>query len=120
MKEEIQIMSCTTNYTHDDKIKEALNEMPSEDNLMFVTELFKVLGDETRTKILSVLVKGELCVCDISEALNMTKSAISHQLKVLRMARLVKPRKVGKEVYYSFYDHHILKIYELAIEHVKE
>lgn len=96
------------------------DKMPSEDNLMFVTELFKILGDETRTKIIALLSQGERCVCEISEALGMTKSAISHQLKVLRMARLVKPRKVGKEVYYSFYDHHIMKIYDLAVEHVKE
>lgn len=113
-------LECKSNHVHIDSVKLAQDSMPSEDNLFFVTELFKVLGDETRTKILSVLVSGELCVCDISKALNMTKSAISHQLKVLRLARLVKPRKVGKEIFYSLDDDHVLKIYKMAIEHVAE
>jgi len=76
-----QLLDCKNNYTHDDKIEHAKNLMPSEENLFFVTELFKVLGDETRTKILSVLVEDELCVCDIAKLLEMTKSAISHQLR---------------------------------------
>ena len=115
-----QLLDCKNNYTHDDKIEHAKNLMPSEENLFFVTELFKVLGDETRTKILSVLVEDELCVCDIAKLLEMTKSAISHQLKVLRLARLIKSRKVGKEVFYSLEDDHVLKIYKMAIEHVTE
>ena len=115
-----QLLDCKNHYTHDDKIEHAKNLMPSEENLFFVTELFKVLGDETRTKILSVLVEDELCVCDIAKLLEMTKSAISHQLKVLRLARLIKSRKVGKEVFYSLDDDHFLKIYKLAIEHLTE
>lgn len=73
--------------------------MPSEEIYFSVTELFKVLGDETRTKILSVLVEDELCVCDIAKLLEMTKSAISHQLKVLRLARLIKSRKLVKKFF---------------------
>ena len=111
-----QLLDCKNNYTHDDKIEHAKNLMPSEENLFFVTELFKVLGDETR----SVLVEDELCVCDIAKLLEMTKSAISHQLKVLRLARLIKSRKVGKEVFYSLDDDHVLKIYKMAIEHITE
>ena len=97
-----------------------IKKIQNDDNLIYITELFKILGDETRTRIIALLVEGEKRVCEIAEDLNMTKSAISHQLKVLRMARLVKHRKSGKEVYYSFYDSHILEIYELAKEHVME
>ena len=115
-----QELDCKKTYVHEENVEHAKELMPSEDNLFFVTELFRVLGDETRTKILSVLVSGELCVCDISKTLNMTKSAISHQLKVLRLARLVRPKKVGKEIFYSLDDDHVLKIYKMAIEHVAE
>ena len=115
-----QELDCKKTYVHEESVEHAKELMPSEDNLFFVTELFRVLGDETRTKILSVLVSGELCVCDISKTLNMTKSAISHQLKVLRLARLVRPKKVGKEIFYSLDDDHVLKIYKMAIEHVAE
>lgn len=118
MKDEL--MSCKNNYVHEDKVQIAEHNMPSEENLISVTELFKVLGDPTRTKILSVLYNDELCVCDISKILKMTKSAISHQLKTLRMARLIKSRRSGKEIYYSLADDHVGKIYHMAIEHVME
>lgn len=108
------------NYIDQEKIEYILKEMPSAENIYLVTELFRALGDETRTRILSVLAEGEICVCHISKILNMTKSAISHQLKVLKMVRLVKSRKSGKEVYYSLDDEHIFKIYKAAIEHVSE
>ena len=94
--------------------KEMAFVMPTSENLFDVTELFKTLGDETRTKILSVLANGNLCVCDIANLLKMTKSAISHQLKILKLARLVKSEKKGKEVFYIF------KIYQMALEHVME
>ncbi len=94
--------------------------MPTSENLFDVTELFKTLGDETRTKILSVLANGNLCVCDIANLLKMTKSAISHQLKILKLARLVKSEKKGKEVFYALDDDHIFKIYQMALEHVME
>ncbi len=112
--------SCKENFTHQDKIEIVEHNMPSEENLIGVTELFKVLGDQTRTKILSVLYSQELCVCDISKLLKMTKSAISHQLKTLRTARLIKSRKQGKEVFYSLADDHVGKIYRMAIEHIME
>jgi transcriptional regulator, arsR len=112
--------SCKKNYIHEEKIDMVEHNMPSEENLSSVTELFKVLGDPTRTKILSVLYTQELCVCDISKLLDMTKSAISHQLKILRVARLIKSRKQGKEVFYSLADDHVGKIYHMAIEHVME
>ncbi len=112
--------SCKENYIHEEKVDLAQHNMPSEENLNEVTELFKVLGDPTRTKILSVLYNQELCVCDISKVLDMTKSAISHQLKILRIAKLIKSRKQGKEVFYSLADDHVGKIYHMAIEHVMD
>ena len=94
--------------------------MPSDDVLYDVAELFKVFGDSTRTNILMALFESEMCVCDIGELLRMTKSAISHQLRVLRQSKLVKARKCGKEVFYSLADEHVKKIFEMAIEHVCE
>ena len=82
--------------------------------------IFKVFGDSTRTKILSALFEHELCVCDICAVVGMNKSAVSHQLKVLREAKLVKFRKNGKEVFYSLADNHIVMIYKMALEHVRE
>ena len=118
MKDEL--MSCKNNYVHEDKGQIAEHNMPSEENLISVTELFKVLGDPTRTKILSVLYNDELCVCDISKILNMTKSAISHQLRVLKQAKLVKGRKDGKAVYYSLDDDHVREIYQIGKQHIEE
>lgn len=115
-----KILSCKSNVIHEDKIEIAKTHMPNENEIDGVTELFKTLGDPTRTRILSVLYTGELCVCDICNLLGMTKSAISHQLKVLKMTRLIKARRSGKEVYYSLADDHIFSIYQIAIEHVRE
>ena len=95
-------------------------QMPGEDELIEIAELFKVFGDSTRTKIISALENRELCVDDIAETLSMTKSAVSHQLRILRQTKIVKYRKSGKEVYYSLDDEHIFKIYALAKEHLEE
>ncbi len=111
---------CQSNHPHKDIIKEVKQLMPKEENLYDVSELFKVFGDSTRTKILAALFQHELCVCDICKVVNMTKSAISHQLKVLRDFNLVKFRKQGKEVFYSLADEHVVLIYEKALEHVLE
>lgn len=105
---------------HRELIKTVKSQMPDEDDLYEVAELFKVFGDSTRTRILSVLFHHELCVCDICKVINMNKSAVSHQLKVLRSFNLVKPRKQGKEVFYSLADEHVVMIYEKALEHVLE
>lgn len=94
--------------------------MPSEDTIIDVSELFKVLGDSTRAKILFTLEKEELCVGDICECVNMTKSAVSHQLRILRTSHLVKANKIGKEVYYSLDDDHVSKIFNCALEHISE
>lgn len=85
-----------------------------------VAELFKVLGDNTRVKILTVLEQSALCVNDICECVNMTKSAVSHQLRILRQAKLVRSMKNGKEVIYSLDDEHVFKIFDCALAHILE
>ena len=94
--------------------------MPDEDTLFDVAELFKIFGDSTRIRILSALSQAEMCVCDICSVLNMTKSAVSHQLRILRQAKLVKNRRQGKEIFYSLDDDHVLSIINLALEHIEE
>ena len=85
-----------------------------------IAGFFKVIGDNTRSRILFALDSNEMCVCDIANVLNMTKSAVSHQLSVLRDERIVKCNRVGKEVYYSLDDEHVKEVYEVALSHVKE
>ncbi len=114
------IDSCENLNVHKDVVKEVKKLMPNEEHLYEVSELFKVFGDSTRTRILAALFEHELCVCDICKVVNMTKSAVSHQLKVLRDANLVKFRKSGKEVFYSLADNHVVMIYKMALEHVCE
>lgn len=97
------------------------NESPEFDAYIHdLADLFKVFGDSTRIRILSVLSEGELCVCDIAAALNMTQSAISHQLRILKGTRLVKFRKEGKTVYYSLADSHVETILKQGMDHVRE
>ena len=95
-------------------------EMEIDDYLEYIANLFKILGDKTRTKILSVIEKQELNVSSISELVGLPISAISHQLRVLRQAKLIKPRKNGKEVFYSLDDEHVSLIFNCALAHVKE
>ena len=111
---------CQCSHVHDEAVANASSHMPSEDELYEVAELFKVFGDSTRVRILAGLFSQEMCVCDIASLLGMTKSAISHQLRVLRQTKLVKSRKSGKEVFYSLADDHIKSIFALAIEHINE
>jgi ArsR family transcriptional regulator len=102
------------------KMEEIGKTMPVEEEIYDVAELFKVLGDQTRVKILFTLIKDEMCVCDIAELLEMSQSAISHQLRVLKQARLVKYRREGKTVYYSVSDEHVAVILNMGIEHISE
>lgn len=106
--------------THNDIIAKVKSLMPAEELLFEVAELFKVFGDTTRAKILSALFHSEMCVCDIAKLLNMNQSAVSHQLRVLKQARLVKFRKDGKTVYYSLDDEHIKNIFDQGLEHITE
>ncbi len=102
------------------KVKKIKKLMPSDDLLFDIAEVFKVFGDTTRMKIISALLETELCVGDIAEITNSTQSAISHQLRVLKQAKLVKYRKEGKTVYYSLDDEHIKDLYEIAKKHIEE
>ncbi|WP_295212851.1 metalloregulator ArsR/SmtB family transcription factor [Ruminococcus sp.] len=103
-----------------EKVEQLEETMPVEEEVYDVAELFKVLGDQTRVKILFTLIKDEMCVCDIADLLEMSQSAISHQLRVLKQARLVKYRREGKTVYYSVSDEHVAIILNMGIEHVSE
>lgn len=103
-----------------EKVKRIQKELPDDELIFDMAELFKVFGDSTRMKIISALLKDELCVGDIAIITNSTPSAISHQLRVLKQAKLVKFRKEGKIVYYSLDDDHVKEIYEKGREHVEE
>lgn len=111
---------CDCEVIHGDKVDEARRNMPKEEQLYELADFFKVLGDSTRVKIMWALDMEELCVCDLAVLLNMTKSAISHQLRALREARLVKFRKDGKVVYYSLADHHVKQVFEMGYQHINE
>ena len=95
-------------------------ELPGEDTLYDLTELFRIFGDSTRVRILYVLFEAEMCVCDIAQLLGMTQSAISHQLRALKNVRLVKSRREGKTVFYSLADDHVKTIIDQGLEHVRE
>ena len=111
---------CDGCEVHEDLLKIVNDTMPEETELYDLAELFKVFGDTTRIKIICALFESEMCVCDLSCLLNMTQSAISHQLRVLKSARLVKFRREGKVVYYSLDDEHIKHIYDAGLNHISE
>ncbi len=113
-------LSCDCNHIHEDIVAKTRKAMTDDETICDIAEFFKVFADSTRIKILWALHESELCVCDIAVVLNMTKSAVSHQLKILRQANLVKNRKDGKIVYYSLSDDHVKKIFEMAVEHLEE
>ncbi len=118
MKETAPHCSCTE--THPERITHAGVGMPTEEELFSLADLFKIFSDSTRIRILYLLYDTELCVCDIAEMLGMQLSAISHQLRVLKQADLVKYRRAGKTVFYSLSDSHIHDILALGMEHVRE
>ncbi len=105
---------------HEVAVKRMRGGLQSEEISFALAELFKAFGDSTRVRILSVLQTGELCVCALAETLNMTPSAISHQLRLLKQMRLIRARKAGKSVFYALNDDHIHLIFALAYEHVTE
>ena len=111
---------CDCEVIHEDIVNKVKRRMPQDEDIYDLSDFFKVLGDSTRMKIIWALDESEMCVCDIAVLLNMTKSAISHQLRSLRNANLVKFRKEGKTVYYSLKDEHVRDIYEIGMEHIKE
>lgn len=111
---------CDCEVIHADIVENVKKNMPEEAVLYDLSDFFKVLGDSTRIKIMWALDEQELCVCDLAALLNMTKSAISHQLSSLKQANLVKFRKEGKVVFYSLADDHVKEIYEKGLEHINE
>ena len=111
---------CEACQIHEDVVNAVTDHMPDEDQLYDLAEVFKVFGDSTRIKILYVLFEAELCVCDIAQLLNMTQSAISHQLRILKQNRLVKNRRDGKSVFYSLADSHVKTIISQGMEHIQE
>lgn len=112
--------NCSCTVIHEDIIKKVSSLMPDDKKLYELSELFKVLGDTTRVKIIYALFESEMCVCDISALFNMNQSAISHQLRTLKQARLVKFRRDGKVVYYSLDDEHVKLLFDYGLIHVKE
>ncbi|MDD7635910.1 MAG: metalloregulator ArsR/SmtB family transcription factor [Clostridiales bacterium] len=115
-----ELECCESTEIHEDLLKSVTEHMPDEEELYDLAELFKVFGDSTRIRILYVLFEEELCVCDIAEALQMTQPAISHQLRILKQAKLVKNRREGKSVFYSLADGHVRTIIAQGKEHIEE
>ena len=115
-----EIECCSEECVHEDLLKIVNDTMPEETELYDLAELFKVFGDSTRIRILFVLFEAEVCVCDLAEALNMTQSAISHQLRILKQNKLVKSRREGKSVFYSLADDHVRTIVDQGREHIEE
>ena len=113
-------MQCDCEVIHQDVVDKVKSEMLDDDSLINMADFYKALSDSTRIKIINALYISEMCVCDISVLLNMTKSAISHQLKNLKELNLIKSRKQGKEVYYSLADRHVGIVFEITKEHVQE
>ncbi len=111
---------CEEHCVHKELVNKVLKELPDEEVLYDLAELFKVFGDSTRVRILIALFESELCVCDISEALGMTQSAVSHQLQILRTNKLVKSRREGKQMYYSLDDEHVVTIIAQGLSHILE
>lgn len=111
---------CDSVHVHEDLVNKINQNMPDEDTLYDLAELFKVFGDSTRIRILYVLFETELCVCDLASTLNMTQSAISHQLKILKQSKLVNARREGKSVFYSLADEHVRTIIAMGRSHIEE
>ncbi|MBR6536914.1 MAG: winged helix-turn-helix transcriptional regulator [Lachnospiraceae bacterium] len=111
---------CESVCVHEELLQKVTAQMPKEEALYDLAELFKVFGDSTRIRILFVLFEAEVCVCDLAEALQMTQSAVSHQLKILKQAKLVKNRRAGKSIFYSLADDHVRAIIGQGLEHIEE
>lgn len=110
--------NCDCNIIHKDTVNQTKERMLDDITLTKVADFFKILGDPTRTKILCALDNNEMCVCDIANVLNMTKSSISHQLNTLRQNNIVRSQKIGKEVFYTLDDEHVTEVFEVALSHI--
>ena len=114
------VEKCDCEVIHEDIVNQVRDKMPQEESLYDLAQLFKVFGDLTRIRILWALNESEMCVCDIAVLLDMTQSAISHQLRVLKQTNLVKNRREGKVVYYSLVDEHVRQIFDQGLIHINE
>ena len=112
--------ACDYLNVHEDAVAQVLAALPDDETLYDLSELFRVFGDSSRSRIICALHIEEMCVNDLAVLLTMTQSAVSHQLRILRDARLVKSRKQGRVVYYSLDDDHIDHIFAMAFEHIME
>ena len=120
MEERYNVECCDFIHAHEEIVERVRDQIPGEDTLYDLSELFRIFGDSTRIRILYVLFESEMCVCDIAALLGMTQSAISHQLRALKNARLVKARREGKTVFYALADDHVKTIINQGLEHVSE
>ena len=118
MHEPHDIEKCEFLCIHEDTVREVRESMPEEDTLYDLAEFFKIFGDSTRIRILYALFESELCVCDIAALLGMTQSAVSHQLRILKDAKLVRFRRDGKSVFYALDDDHVRMILRVGMEHL--
>lgn len=118
--ENLEVEHCDFLHIHKDVIEKVQEHMPAPEELQALAELFKVFGDLTRIRILYVLFQSEMCVCDLAQTLNMTQSAISHQLRILKQMKLVSNRREGKTVFYALADSHIKTIINQGMEHISE
>ena len=120
MEDRYNVECCDFIHAHEEIVERVRNQIPGEDTLYDLSEMFRIFGDSTRIRILYVLFESEMCVCDIAALLGMTQSAISHQLRALKNARLVKARREGKTVFYALADDHVKTIINQGLEHVSE
>lgn len=118
--EPMTLMQCDCEVIHEEVVSKVRDKMPPGEDFYALSNLYKMFSDSTRVRIMWALHCSEMCVCDLAVLLNMTKSAISHQLKSLRLSNLVKFRKQGKVVYYSLADEHIQDIFEKGFAHIHE
>ena len=114
------IEACSFLCVHEDVVAQVKQNLPEETQLLRLADLFKVFGDGTRIRILYVLLEAEVCVCDLANLLGMTQSAVSHQLRILKQAMLIKARRDGKTVFYSLADDHVKTILGMAKDHLEE
>lgn len=112
--------TCDCNIINQDIVNKVNSKMLDDIKYFDISDFLKIFSDSTRVKIIGALDINEMCVCDLANVLNMTKSSISHQLKILRDAKLVKSRREGKNIFYSLADKHIYEIFEIALEHISE
>jgi len=113
-------LCCEETEVHEGAVEQVRSQLPQDEVLYDVAELFKIFGDSTRVKILYALLEAELCVCDIAKLMDVSQSAVSHQLRVLKGSKLVKFRREGKTLYYSLADEHVFRILSQGMEHILE